>query len=173
MGVTANSFDLGLPITYRIFVSNEHSFTITLKNNATEKEGIDYLLSADRHFIFPDKESRKKIIEALGLSRGKSRTFDLLYSTKDIDNQRELLVNGLDNITLIELKTTKKKLLNNPQGFFFGATESEFELARKLGDKYKFCFVCLHSESKSYKLLTLRELEALIKTKRTQYQINL
>lgn len=154
-------------------MSNIHSFTITLKNNATEKEGIDYLLSVNKHFVFPDKNGRKKIIEILGFPKGKSRTFDLIYLNDAVIDQNKVIIDNLDSITLIELKTTKKKLPNNPSGFFFGATESEFELARKLGDKYKFCFVCIHPEAKSYKLLSLKELEPLIKTKRTQYQINL
>ncbi|GCF82072.1 hypothetical protein BKL48_25215 [Bacillus cereus] len=50
----------------------------------------------------------------------------------------------MSEITLIELKTTKKEVPNNSLGFFFGVTENEFELARLLGNQYKFCFVCLH-----------------------------
>lgn len=67
----------------------------------------------------------------------------------------------------------KKKLVNNPRGFFFGATENEFNLAKKFEAKFRFCFVSLHPESRSYKLLTLSELNSIIKTKRVQYQINL
>lgn len=80
---------------------------------------------------------------------------------------------NIDDITLIELKTTKKKLINLPSGFFFGATESEFALATQLGNQYKFCFISLHIESSNYVLLTLEELNKIIKTKRIQYQINL
>ena len=72
----------------------------------------------------------------------------------------------------MELKTTKKKLPNNLNGFFFGATENEFNLAKLLGNQYLFCFVCLHSESMSYKFMRLYEMEEMIKTKRIQYQIN-
>lgn len=79
----------------------------------------------------------------------------------------------IDTIVLVELKTTKKRLENNPHGFFFGATENEFTLAKELGDQYKFCFVCLYPETKSYKMMTLPELENMIKNKRTQYQVNL
>jgi hypothetical protein len=73
----------------------------------------------------------------------------------------------------VELKTTKKKLPNLPKGFFFGATQSEFEIAEKLGDKYKFCFVSLHEETKGYVLITLEKLNKIIRTKRIQFQINL
>ena len=40
---------------------------------------------------------------------------------------------------------------------------SEFQLARLLKEKYKFCFVSIHEESLSYSLLTLDELEKIIK----------
>ena len=74
---------------------------------------------------------------------------------------------------LIELKTTKKPIYHPPHGFFFGATENEFSLARKLGKKFKFCFVSLHPETLGYRLLTLEELEPYILKKRIQYQVNL
>ena len=49
----------------------------------------------------------------------------------------------------------------------------EAELARLLGAQYVFCFVCLHPDSIGYSLVTHAELQDLIRTKRTQYQINL
>ena len=61
---------------------------------------------------------------------------------------------------------------DNPNGFFFGVTENEFELAKKMGDQYLFCFVCLHPESLSYKYMNLSEVEEMTRTKRVQYQIN-
>lgn len=88
----------------------------------------------------------------------------------DVANILDLPVTEL---TLIELKTTQKKLINNPDGFFFGATENEFNLAQTLGMRYMFCFISLHAESAKYICLTLDELEPRIKTKRIQYQINL
>ncbi len=150
-----------------------HSYTITVDNNKTEKEGLDYLLSADSRFINPSKASRALILETLGLEKKFSRAFDLLIIEGHTNNERDVPLQKPANITLVELKTTKKKLPDNPKGFFFGATENEFTLARKLGDNYKFCFVSLHKESRSHALLTLSELERRITTKRVQYQINL
>ena len=82
-------------------------------------------------------------------------------------------MSSINEITLIEIKSTKKKLENNPYGFFFGATENEFDIALKLGNKYKFCFVCLHPDTTNYVTLTTKELDKIIKNKRIQYQINL
>ncbi|QTN38696.1 hypothetical protein HZ996_05855 [Cryomorphaceae bacterium] len=102
-----------------------------------------------------------------------SRAFDLVQVEGHNSLENVIKVEEKSKITLIELKTTKKKLPNNPRGFFFGATENEFDLARLMGRQFKFCFVSLHPESLGYKLLTLEALESIIRTKRIQYQINL
>jgi hypothetical protein len=86
---------------------------------------------------------------------------------------QEAIETYIDEITLVELKTTKKFLPENPKGFFFGATQNEFDFGERLGDKYRFCFVCLHPDSPSYAMLSVPELEAIMRTKRVQYQINL
>lgn len=85
----------------------------------------------------------------------------------------EVIKTHLDEIYLVELKTTRKYLPENPKGFFFGATQNEFDFGERLGDKYRFCFVCLHPDSPSYAMLSVPELEAIMRTKRIQYQINL
>jgi len=147
------------------------SYSITLKNNTTEKEGIQYLMEMDIRFVLPDLDTKKEILSYLNQPVKNTKTFDLIHINKDDFSIGDQI--DLDIITLIELKTTRKKLENNPYGFFFGATENEFDFARRLGDRYKFCFVCLHPECRSYRLLTLTELEVLIKNKRTQYQVNM
>jgi hypothetical protein len=154
-------------------MANNHSYTITLDNNKSEKEAFAFLIASDINFINPDKVSRGIIMEMLSIEKKYSKAFDLILIPGHTNLEQVIALNKTDEIVLIELKTTKKKLLNNPHGFFFGATQSEFNLAEKLGDKYKFCFVSLHPESKSYFLITLEELNKIIKTKRVQYQINL
>lgn len=154
-------------------MAKPHSYVITKANNKTETEAIAYLLKCNPRFIHPDKEGRKRIMEKLGLDKSFARAFDLVIVGKHTNQETAIEALESEEVTLIELKTTKKKLLNNPNGFFFGATENEFKLARKLGDRYKFCFVSIHPESCSHALLTLEELEKIIKTKRVQHQINL
>ncbi len=154
-------------------MANNHSYTITIDNNKSEKEALSFLLSSENNFINPDKESRKKIMSLLSIEKKYSRAFDLVLIPGHTNLEKIILFEKIEDIILIELKTTKKKLVNNPHGFFFGATESEFNLATKLGEKYKFCFVSLHPESKGFSLLSLRELNKIIKNKRVQYQINL
>lgn len=151
----------------------QHSYTITLENNNSEKEAINYLLETDRNFLNPDKESRKKILELLSIDRKYYKAFDLILIPGFTNLQEIIELENFDQITFIELKTTKKFLPNLPKGFFFGATQNEFDFAELLGERFKFCFVSLHPDSLSYSLLTLTDLENIIRSKRIQYQINL
>lgn len=150
-----------------------HSYKITLSNNKTEKQAINYLLGVDKQFLLPDKEGRQQVLKALDLDKKFSRTFDLFILPGYVNTQTEILLQDSKNITLIELKTTQKFLPNNPKGFFFGATKNEFDLAEKLGVQYKFCFVSLHPDSLGHALLSLGEVENIIVNKRVQYQVNL
>jgi hypothetical protein len=79
---------------------------------------------------------------------------------------------------LVEMKTTKKPIKDTGlAGFFFGATQREYDLAAKLGDRFRFAFVVLNSANAYAKpfavLLTLQELEHRTRSKRIQYQVNL
>ena len=154
-------------------MANNHSYTITLDNNKSEKEALIFLVESDVNFLNPDKESRKIIMEMLDIDKKFARAFDLILIPGHTNLEQVIQLKKINEITLVELKTTKKKLIDLPSGFFFGATESEFALARQLGEQYKFCFVSLHKESSKFVLLTLDELNKIIKTKRIQYQINL
>lgn len=154
-------------------MASEQSYEITLNNNRTEKAAIDYVMGEDGSFLNPSRESRRHVLDILGLPGRFSRAFDLFRVPGHINSEAEIAVSDADSITLVELKTTKKHLPECPKGFFFGATENEFELARLLGEQFQFCFVCLHAESLGFHLLTLEELESMIRTKRTQFQINL
>lgn len=154
-------------------MASEQSYTITLNNNRTEKAAIDYLLAVDRRFWVPTPASRKYILAELGADPALARAFDLVLVEGDVSAESELLVTELDRVTLVELKTTRKRLPALPKGFFFGATQNEFDLAEALGDRFRFCFVCLHKDSIGHEMMTLAELRPLIRTQRTQYQINL
>lgn len=154
-------------------MARDHSFKITLSNNITEKAGLAHLLDMEPEWFVPDSAGRKAILLALGLDNQFRRAFDLVWIPgRKRDGAKELIIDPA-TIILIELKTTQKRLPQNPGGFFFGATDNEFKLAEKLGESYRFCFVCLHAETRSHKLVSYGALQDLIKIKRVQYQINL
>ncbi len=156
-------------------MARAHSFEITVSNNKTEKLGIDYLVASHTGFFYADKDTRKLILNLLDLPIGFARAFDMIYIERFVGTTitEEVIATHIDEIILVELKTTKKYLPDNPKGFFFGATENEFNFGKLLGEKFRFCFVSLHELGSSYALLTIDELEARIRTRRIQYQINL
>ena len=154
-------------------MASHKSYSITLSNNRTEKAAIDYVMSADKTLLNPSKNSRKAVLEILELPPTFARAFDLIRVPGHINTESEITAVDKNAITLIELKTTQKYLPSAPKGFFFGATENEFELARKLGEQFLFCFVCLHPDTKCFHTVTLNDLQKLIRNKRTQFQINL
>ncbi|MDF1881404.1 hypothetical protein JHD50_08845 [Sulfurimonas sp. MAG313] len=154
-------------------MASAQSYEITLKNNITEKEAVLFLMESNPSFIEPDKESRKAILQHFGLNAKFIRAFDLIQVDGHVNSEEKFILKPTDKVTLIEIKSTKKRLENNPYGFFFGATENEFSIANKLGKNYKFCFVCLHPDTKSYVTLSSHEIDDITKNKRIQYQINL
>ncbi len=153
----------------------DQSFTITRKNNATEKEGIRYMESLNQGYFFVDKDARRRILELLQQPRNFARSFDMVHIPRlgGANLSIEVIETHIDEVTLIELKCTRAFLPENPKGFFFGATQNEFDFGERLGDKFRFCFVCLHPDSLSHALRSVPEVEAIKRTKRIQYQINL
>ncbi len=156
-------------------MSRKHSFVITLSNNITEKEGVNYLIENHTGFFKITRETKKELLTALDISYKYLQAFDLIYVPELVGKVVHVgfIQTYLEDIILVELKTTKKYLPENPKGFFFGATESEFNFGAILGDKFRFCFVCLNERSPCFALLTIQELEERIKNRRIQFQINL
>lgn len=156
-------------------MSRKHSFKLTLSNNITEKQGINYLVEEQTGFFKIDKDMKKKLLDRVNIPYSFLQSFDMVYipKLKGVHFEKNYIETHLGEILFVELKTTKKFLPDNPKGFFFGATENEFNFGKLLGDRFRFCFVCLNEKSPSYSMLTIEELEKIIRTKRIQYQINL
>ena len=156
-------------------MSKKSSFTLTLSNNITEKEGIIFLLNNYTGFFKIDLKTKKELLDLLKIERRYLQSFDLIYIPDMVGKTipSDFLHTYLEDIIFIELKTTKKYLPNNPKGFFFGATENEFNFGKMLGNKFLFCFVTLNEKAPSFVLLSIDELDKIIRNKRIQYQINL
>jgi hypothetical protein len=101
-------------------MASNHSYTITLDNNKSEKEALTFLISSDVNFLNPDKESRKIIMEMLSIDKKYARAFDLILIPGHTNLEQVIKLNRVEDIVLVELKTTKKKLMNLPIGFFLG-----------------------------------------------------
>jgi len=152
------------------------------RNRVVEKAGLQDVLLKDLRFQAPTTETKKAILKGLGLGDTKlygPQSFDAIMlpqPTEPIDVST--LPRYLDQIILVEMKTTKKPIKDaGLAGFFFGATQREYDLAAKLGDRFRFAFVVLNSANIYGKpfavLLTLSELEHRTRAKRIQYQVNL
>lgn len=156
-------------------MSRKHSFVLTLSNNVTEKEGVNYLIENYTGFFKIDLATKKELLDLLKIEHRFLQAFDLIYVPEMVGKIADagFIQTYLEDIILVELKTTKKYLPENPKGFFFGATENEFNFGKILGSRFRFCFVSLNEKGSSYAFLTLEELEEQIKNRRIQYQINL
>jgi hypothetical protein len=156
-------------------MSRKHSFVLTLSNNVTEKEGVNYLIENYTGFFKIDLATKKELLDLLKIEHRFLQAFDLIYVPEMVGKIADagFIQTYLEDIILVELKTTKKYLPENPKGFFFGATENEFNFGKILGSRFRFCFVSLNEKGSSYVFLTLEELEERIKNRRIQYQINL
>lgn len=156
-------------------MSRKHSFVLTLSNNVTEKEGVNFLIENYTGFFKVDLKTKKDLLDKLNIEYRFLQAFDLIYVPDMVGKiiDADFIVTYLEDIILVELKTTKKYLPENPKGFFFGATENEFNFGKILGSRFRFCFVSLNEKGSSYVFLTLEELEERIKNRRIQYQINL
>ena len=152
------------------------------RNRIVEKAGLKDVLLKDKRFQTPTTKTKKAILHGLGLGDTKfygPQSFDAIMlpqPTELIDETT--LPRHLEQIVLIEMKTTKKPIKDAAlAGFFFGATQREYDLATKLGEKFRFAFVVLNSANAYGKpfavLLTLKELELRTRNKRIQYQVNL
>jgi hypothetical protein len=152
------------------------------RNRIVEKAGLQDVLLKDLRFQAPTTETKKAILKGLGLGDTKlygPQSFDAIMlpqPTEPIDVST--LPRYLEQIILVEMKTTKKPIKDTGlAGFFFGATQREYDLAAKLGDRFRFAFVVLNSANIYGKpfavLLTLQELEHRTRAKRIQYQVNL
>jgi hypothetical protein len=156
-------------------MSRKHSFVLTLSNNVTEKEGVNFLIENYTGFFKIDLATKKELLDLLKIEHRFLQAFDLIYVPEMVGKTADagFIQTYLEDIILVELKTTKKYLPENPKGFFFGATENEFNFGKILGSRFRFCFVSLNEKGSSYAFLTLEELEERIKNRRIQYQINL
>jgi hypothetical protein len=147
-------------------------------NKKTEKEGISLLLR-DPRFQIVTSATKSRILELIG-KKGTfgTRSFDLVMTESPappitVDNVAEFL----PNLTLVEMKTTKGAVSDQSlSGFFFGATEREYAMAKALGSQYCFAFVVLNATNVFGKpfavLLDLDEVEQRTRGLRVQFQVN-
>jgi hypothetical protein len=152
------------------------------RNRTVEKEGLRDVLLKDRRFQVPCLEVKRGILRGLGLGEDRSfgpQSFDaVMLPREEVELTIDTFSRFLPEMVLVEMKTTKKPIKDAAlAGFFFGATQREYDLASRLGDRFRFAFVVLNSANIYGKpfavLLSLSELERRTRSKRVQFQVNL
>jgi hypothetical protein len=151
-------------------------------NKRTEKEGASLLLR-DPRFQLASLATKRRILELVETTTGTRgafgiQTFDLVMTPEAAAPMTpESVDEHFPTMTLVEMKTTKGAVADQAlRGFFFGATEREYAMARALGPRYCFAFVVLNEtnifERPFAVLLTLEEVEQRTRQRRVQYQVN-
>lgn len=152
--------------------------TPSQKRLGTEKRGLEVLLTDPRmHNV--DLPTKKEILRLLYVSGAfKPQSFDAVMTSEPVPQlTADTVAEHIENLKLVEMKTTQAPIRDAALGgFFFGATDNEFQMAKALKDRYLFAFVVLGSDNDYgrpfFVLLTLEQLHARTRTSRIQYQIN-
>jgi hypothetical protein len=158
-------------------VDPKSDFTKSERNRRVEREGLVLLLQ-DPRIQAVDLATKRAIVQRLPVGDFGIQTFDAVMTSAPISPITfENIDEHVESITLLEMKTTKKPIKSGAlNGFFFGATEREYEMARVLGDRYKWAFVVLNDENDYgrpfFVLLSLEDVERRTRAKRVQFQVN-
>ncbi len=147
-------------------------------NRRTEQKGLSLLLT-DRRFQALDTPTKRRIIGLLHQTGEFGiQTFDAVMSPSPVESINTSNIERLlPDLILVEMKTTRKPIRDESlNGFFFGATQREYEMAAALGDRYAFAFIVLNSNNEYGRpfavLLTLDQVKERTRAERVQYQVN-
>jgi hypothetical protein len=153
-------------------------FEKSRRNHGTELRATGYVLT-DPHFQQPPVAVKQEILRQLDLVGDFSpRTFDLVKTATPAPPLTvELVAEHLDGLLLVEVKSTAAKIHDTRlNGFFFGSTGTQFALAAACPERYRTAFVVMNPDNAYgrpfFTLLSPAELEARVRTKRVQYQVN-
>ena len=115
-------------------MSRKHSFVLTLSNNVTEKEGVNYLIENYTGFFKIDFATKKELVDLLKIEHRFLQAFNLIYVPEMVGKEvnTNFLQTYLEDIILVELKTTKKYLPENPKGFFLEQLKMNLILVKYL-----------------------------------------
>ena|SRR5437773_729029 len=133
-------------------------------NQRTAKKAAAILVAKNLGFIVPTAKQRLNLLVAFA-KKGKvvyGKAFDVvkLSSAVNLDDLSEV-ERELPNITVFEIKSSRKKLRPDFGGFFFGLTGAEVLVAQSLKKQFKFAFVS--TETGDHLEMTISEMFARAK----------
>lgn len=111
---------------------------------ATSKKAMEILVQKRIGFVIPTAQQRQNLLVAFA-KRGKvvyGKAFDIVRvtGTVNLDDLSDCERN-LTNVTIYEIKSTKKELPGDFRGFFFALTAGEILVAQSLKRQFRFVFV--------------------------------
>lgn len=135
--------------------------TELLSGSATAKRALSILVSKDARFVVPTAAQRKNLVVAFAkndmIIYGKA--FDCVRLAGHVNlNVVEEIEAHLPRITIIEIKSTRKRLSVDFGGHFFSLSGAEMLVAQSLKNRFKFAFVNINSGT--YLELSLTEIFA-------------
>ena len=117
-------------------------YTKSMDNQVRERGATGRLLEIEGRFQKPDRPTKQRILELLSLPKSGEwtvQTFDLVLTPPGakpltVENAHEYI----DDLYLVEVKATKKPIRNVAlNGFFFGTTDRQHQLARAAQGRYR------------------------------------
>lgn len=124
--------------------------TELLSGSATAKRALSILVSKSGGFVVPTPTQRRNLVVAFAKNDMiiYGRAFDCvrLSGEVNLDSVDDIETN-LERITVIEIKSTRKRLPVDFAGHFFSLSGAEMLVAQSLKHRFKFAFVNINTES--------------------------
>ncbi len=110
----------------------------------TAKKACEILVALNDGFVVPTSRQKANLLVAFA-KKGKlvyGRAFDIVKSPTQV-NLDELsdVEKNLRNLTIFEVKSTRKRLKPDFSAFFFGLSGAEVLVAQSLREQFRFAFV--------------------------------
>jgi hypothetical protein len=153
-------------------------FQKSARNHRLETLGKDFVL-LDRRFQRPSRAVKTEVLRLLGLAGDfTGASFDLVMTSRPAPELTVAnLTHWIDDLTLIEMKTTADAIRNKAlAGFFFGSSETQYNLSAAARNRILWAFVVLNDANDYgrpfFTLLTFQQVVSKTRTKRVQFQVN-
>ena len=111
---------------------------------ATAKKAASILVANGTGFLIPTARQRQNLLVAFA-KQGKvvyGKAFDVIKLTGSVDlDEPEKVEAQIANITVFEIKSTRKSLAPDFSGYFFALTAAEVLVAQSLKSQFRFALV--------------------------------
>lgn len=115
-----------------------------VSSQSTAKKAAEILVAKGEGFVIPTAAERQNILVAFA-KKGKlvyGKAFDVIKVPVNANlKELEYVESHLDELTMYEIKSTRKDLPRDFTGYFFALTAAELLVAQSLKEQFRFAFV--------------------------------